>query len=173
MKPFVPAILALLLVLPAAAQQTTPPNVSVSRAAVANSVAATATAQVQISGMHSSCLSREFGSLTFNTSQGPIKISFGCFPYTCDATTKTCSTGCATNGDCSGGFACVSSKCVVPVPQCNADFTASVTPFGKSDVCYPLVCNQSTGLCQQRCRTSADCQAGFACNITPGTCEKP
>ena len=170
MKPFVFAAIVLLLALSAAAQTTTtPPSVSVSRTAVANVVA---NPQVQINGMHSSCLSREFGKLTFNTSQGPIKISFGCFPYTCDATTKTCSTGCATNGDCSGGFACVNTKCVVPIPQCNADFTASVNPFGKSDVCFPLVCNQATGLCQQRCRTSADCQAGFACDITPGICTK-
>ena len=132
-----------------------------------------ASMQLIINSIHSSCLSKEFTTLSFQTTTGLMRFDFPCYPYTCGGTAKACLTTCGGNGDCASGFACSGGHCVLPTPTCNSDMTASVNAFGKKDDCYPLNCNAVTGLCQQRCRTSADCAVGTACVIDQGICTKP
>ena len=131
-----------------------------------------ASVQLVLNAIHKSCASREFATLLFLTGAGPIRFDFSCYPYSCGGTAKSCLTECASSSDCAQGFACSEKKCVLPVPSCTADLTASTNAFGKVDSCSPLRCNQVTGLCQQRCRTSADCESGFACVIDQGVCSK-
>jgi hypothetical protein len=39
-----------------------------------------------------------------------------------------------------------------------------------TQVCFPYICNTSTGLCKSPCSTSADCQTGYSCKS--GVCLK-
>lgn len=118
------------------------------------------------------CGANGFASMRIVTSREAFSIVYSCFPLTCDSETKTCRSSCADDSHCSGGTVCSEGKCVVPFPRCSTDGKRSVSPLG-SDECEPYTCNGSTGTCNRDCRTSADCQGGYACDTTIRQCVTP
>ncbi|MBL8715439.1 MAG: hypothetical protein JNL79_05555 [Myxococcales bacterium] len=102
----------------------------------------------------------------------PTPKSTTCAPYACGG--ATCKTTCALDADCGGANVCdkPSGKCIAAVEaKCSADGTRSEPTDGSpATVCSPYLCDPSKGRCAERCGSSRDCAAGFACDTGTGVC---
>jgi hypothetical protein len=102
----------------------------------------------------------------------PTPKSTSCAPYACGGT--TCKTTCTLDADCGGANVCdkPTGKCIAAVEaKCSADGTRSEPTDGSpAKACSPYLCDPSKGRCAERCGSSRDCAAGFACDTTTGVC---
>lgn len=90
-----------------------------------------------------------------------------CAPYACEASGGSCKTVCASNADCSAGFACLNGQCGSISYYC-ADFSTSAGTDGSRFDCAPYACQ--SGQCLKRCATTNDCVAGSVCDVGAGLC---
>ncbi|MFI5301701.1 MAG: hypothetical protein ACHREM_26735, partial [Polyangiales bacterium] len=91
-----------------------------------------------------------------------------CAGYACDAAGASCKTMCATNGDCTNGYVCVSNACVPQSTSCTADGLSTITNDGQTSSCAPFKCKG--GRCPTSCATTQDCTSGLICDSASGAC---
>lgn len=85
---------------------------------------------------------------------------------TCNATSKRCERGCATDANCGASAYCkvtTAGQAGVCVGRCTAN--------NEKDVCGTNVCNLTTGRCQPKCTEDANCGEGSYCGAG-GRCAK-
>ena len=101
-------------------------------------------------------------------------LTFSCAPYQCRD--GSCLLSCNSDDECATGHVCRSGDCLLKSSYCSDDPNELKEGYGryvvKSDRgtinCYPYMCDH--GACLQRCRSTADCYEGNACDAE-GRCK--
>ena len=106
-----------------------------------------------------------------------------CYPYRCDATTRSCAAKCTTSDQCMPGARCSSGACVVAAHWCSSETTlgqpgqqTTVGRYSLSNVdspldCAPYTCDNATGSCLRKCFTVNDCDQRVPLTCSPeGSC---
>jgi hypothetical protein len=126
----------------------------------------------QVQSIRLACTNADIASLQIRTTAGNTFWSYAsCFPYTCDADTKTCATGCRDGKGCAPGMDCVGGRCVFPRTFCSDSHTSMNTSGAKND-CNTSGCDSVTGLCRTVCTSSDQCNSSVSalCDIPAKSC---